>query len=66
LPGASSSLSTLADDGPDNLCKQGGDGGTSPPSPVDEGDPDDYGRPVPDVIVVKFLLTGVYFMMMLR
>lgn len=59
----SSEPTLAADNGPDNLSKKEGDGGTPPPSPVDEGDPDDYGRPVQDIIIVKVLLAGLYFMM---
>jgi hypothetical protein len=60
----SSEPTPVTDNGPDNLSKQGGgDGGQPPPSPVDEGDPDDYGRPVQDIVFVKALLAGLYFMM---
>jgi hypothetical protein len=62
----SSEPTLVADNGPDNLSKKGGDGGTPPPSPVDEGDPDDYGRPVPDIVIVKVLLAGLFYFMMPR
>ncbi len=63
---AQSGPTTVSDNGPDNLVKQGGDGGSPPPSPVDTGDPDDYGRPVPDIIILKTLLAGLYVFMMPR